>query len=166
MSRTAIIFGSTTGNTESIAQTIAQEIGADLLNAADSPDKKIAEYDNLILGTSTWGIGDLQDDWDSFLPLLVKADLNGKKIALFALGDSDGYGDSFVDGMGVIYEALSGKGCTVVGAVETEGYSFSESKAVVNGTFVGLPLDEDNESHLTKDRLAKWLAEIQLSFNK
>ena len=60
----------------------------------------------LILGTSTWGFGDLQEDWDAFLGSLTKMNLTGKTIALFGLGDSSTYSDTFVDGMGIIYRAL------------------------------------------------------------
>lgn len=160
MKKIGVFYGSSTGNTEAIAKTIAKRLDADCYNVANKPANEIQQYSSLILGTSTWGVGDLQDDWERFIGELTKADLTGKKVALFGLGDSDTYPDNFVDGLGLIYEAIKSKGCTFIGAVETDGYNFSESRAVVEDHFVGLPLDEDNESKLTRARLDKWLEEI------
>lgn len=155
------MFGSTTGNTENIAKIIATKLNADIFNIADKPIDKIAEYKNLVLGTSTWGLGDLQDDWDSFLPQLAKVDLTGKTVALFGLGDSSSYPDTFVDGMGLIYEAIRLNNCTFIGFTDIKDYSFTDSRALHNGSFVGLPLDEDSEGNKTKDRLEKWIDELK-----
>ncbi|MEM9976766.1 MAG: flavodoxin, partial [Cyanobacteria bacterium P01_D01_bin.2] len=46
---------------------------------------------------------------------------------------------------------------TIVGAVSAEGYSFEQSTAVRDGQFVGLPLDEVNESDKTEQRIMDWL---------
>ncbi len=161
MGKTGIFYGSSTGNTGNVAKTLAEKLDAEIFDVSDNPAGKLAEFDNLILGTSTMGIGDLQDDWDSFLPSLAKADLAGKTVALFGLGDADMYADSFVDGMGTIYETIVDKGCKIVGQVDTGDYEFDESRAVVNGKFVGLPLDEDNASELTNSRIEKWVDEIK-----
>ena len=99
----------------------------------------------------------MQDDWDSFLPKLATANLSGKTIALFGLGDADGYPDTFVDGMGLIYEALQNKGCRFVGMVSQSGYTGDASKALIGDKYVGLPLDVDNQSKLTDKRITDWL---------
>ena len=52
--------------------------------------------DLVVLGTSTWGVGDLQDDWAAQLSKLQAADLSGRKVALFGEGDQTGFGDRFV----------------------------------------------------------------------
>ncbi|MBL7113486.1 MAG: flavodoxin [Bacteroidales bacterium] len=167
MEKVAILFGSSTGNTESIAQTLAEKIGeniAEAFNVSDFSVSRLAEYNNLILGVSTLGIGAIQDHWKDFLPKLARADLNGKTIALFGLGDTESYPDTFVDGMGIVYEAIRKKGCTIIGQVDTIGYSFEHSGAVYEGKFIGLPLDEDNESELTPSRIENWLNEITAKF--
>jgi flavodoxin I len=166
MKKTGVFFGSSSGNTESIAEKIAESLDADLHNVANNPSDEIQQYQNLVLGTSTWGVGDLQDDWEGFLPDLEKADLSGKTIALFGLGDAVSYSDSFVDGMGIIYDVIKDKGCTIVGQVAAEGYDFEDSKANQEGKFVGLPLDEDNDSDLTNERLEKWIIEIKSKFEE
>jgi flavodoxin I len=62
--------------------------------------------------------------------------------------------------MGKIYQSVKDK-ATVIGSTDTEGYSFDDSEAVVNNRFVGLALDEDNESHLTEKRINQWIEAIQ-----
>lgn len=162
MSKTAIIYGSTTDNTRSAAEMIAQKLGdATLIDVANLKIDDLNAYSNLILGTSTWGLGDLQDDWDSFLPKLAGANLEGKTIAFFGLGDSGSYPDTFVDGMGILYEAVKDTGATLIGKVSTDGYDFDDSKSVVGSEFVGLALDEENEGDKTNDRISAWTDAIK-----
>lgn len=167
MKKIVVVYGSSTDNTKHVANVIAKKLTGNEVKVFDVARISPADlegYTNLILGTSTLGLGDLQDDWDSFLPKLKKLDLNGKVVALFGLGDSSTYSDTFVDGLGILYEALDGKGCRIVGEVSPEGYTFDDSRAVVDGQFVGLPLDEDNESDQTEDRLDNWIASISPEF--
>lgn len=161
MKKIAILYGSTTGNTGTVAKKIGALINAEILDVAKNPIDAIADYDILILGVSTWGFGDLQDDWEEFLPNLEAADLKGKTIAIFGLGDADGYPDTFVDGIGTLYNALVMKGCKIVGRIPLDGYSFEKSTAVVDDGFVGLPLDEDNESNLSDKRIQKWVEQLK-----
>ena len=44
----------------------------------------------------------------------------------------------------------------MIGHVSIEQYIFDESKSVIDGMFCGLPIDEDNESEKTDDRLQAW----------
>ena len=163
MKKAAIFYGTSTGNTLSVAETIHGHLGnqTDLINVEDSSSAEIEKYDFLFLGTSTWGLGDLQDDWEGFLSELKKADLQGKKVALFGLGDADAYPDTFVDGMGTIFNAIADKGCEVVGMVSVDDYSFDASTAAIDNRFVGLVLDEDNECDKTDERIVKWVNDLQ-----
>jgi flavodoxin I len=163
MKRIVIIYGSTTGNTQTVAKKIAEKLSAEDVQLIDASDLKVEEvevFPNLILGTSTWGLGDLQDDWEIALPLLKKSNLRGKTVALFGLGDAGSYSDTFVDAMGTLYEALKDTGCTFVGKTPVNEYQFDASKAVVDDNFVGVALDEDSESNLTNSRLEQWIANI------
>ena len=63
MSKTIVVYGSTTGTCESIAQTLGDQLGAEVINVSDLTANQLAEADNIVLGTSTWGAGELQDDW-------------------------------------------------------------------------------------------------------
>lgn len=163
MRSTAIFYGSTTGNCESIAHKIADALGvsqSNVFSASELDAAKIAEYENLLLGSSTWGSGDLQDEWYDALNVLKSADLSGKTVALFGCGDSSGFSTTYCDAMADLYDAAKAAGATVVGEVSTDGYSFDESRSVVNGNFVGLALDEDNESNLTDERIKAWAASL------
>lgn len=164
MKKIGIFFGSTTGNTESAAELLIEKFGAenaDLFNVSDASQEDLENYDNLIFGTSTWGSGELQDDFDEFLETVESAELSGKVVAIFGYGDQDSYADTFVDGMGTIYSAIKDKGCNLVGYTATEGYEFSESTAVEDGRFVGLVLDEENQSDLTGERVENWIEELK-----
>ena len=157
MKKTIVVYGSTTGTCEDLAGRIASALGVDeVVNVADLTDEQIAEADNLVLGSSTWGAGDLQDDWYDGVEKLRAADLSGKKVAIFGCGDSESYPDTFCGAMGEIYNAAVEAGAEVIGRVSTEGYTFDDSAAVVDGQFVGLALDEVNQSAETDDRIAAW----------
>lgn len=132
-----------------------------VINVTDLDDSVIANNDNLILGTSTWGAGEVQDDWYDGLKVIKNADLSGKTVALFACGDSESYPDTFVGGMLEIYNAVKQAGANVIGAVATDGYTFDDSESVVDGKFVGLALDEVNEDSKTDERIDNWVAEIK-----
>ncbi|MBO7338324.1 MAG: flavodoxin FldA [Paludibacteraceae bacterium] len=166
MEKVGIFFGTSTGNTEAAAERIASAIGdAELKNVSEGVSEADFEaYDNIILGTSTWGVGDLQDDWDSAIGTLQKANLSGKVVALFGLGDSSSYSDTFVNGIALLYNAIKDKGATIVGAVDASDYTYDDSEAVQDGKFIGLALDEDNESSKSDIRIEAWVANLKNSF--
>lgn len=161
MKKTVIIYGSSTGTCEGIAGRIASKLGVDeVINVTDASADTLASNDNLILGTSTWGAGEVQDDWYDGLKLIKSTDLSGKTVALFGCGDSSSYSDTFVGGMAEIYNAVKAAGANVIGQVSTEGYTFDDSESVVDGKFVGLAIDEVNEDNLTDGRIDAWVADI------
>ena len=164
MKKTGIFYGSTTGTTESVARLIADKLGiapADVHEVSKVDTALVESYDALILGTSTWGDGELQDDWYDGLKVLQGAHLSGKIVALFGCGDSESYSDTFCDAMGLLYEGLKDSGCTFVGAVDDSDYTYSASVAAADGKFVGLALDDVNESDRTDDRVSAWAAQLQ-----
>lgn len=161
MSKIAIVYGSSTGTTEVVAGKIQALLdGSTLFNAADVSVEDLKPFDFLIFGASTTGVGDLQDDWEVLLPNIEKLDFSGKKLALFALGDSASFSTSFAGAMYPLYKAFKNK-AEIVGTVSTDGYVFDESDAVVNGKFVGLALDEDNEYDQTDARIEAWVEDLK-----
>ena len=160
MNKTIVVFGSSTGTCEAIAEKIASKLGAEVINVQDLTADVVADNQNLILGTSTWGAGELQDDWYDGLKVLQGTDLSGKTIALFCCGDCESYSDTFVGGIGELYDGIKPTGANFVGAVSTDGYTFDDSAAVVDGAFVGLALDDVNEDDKTDDRIDAWVAQI------
>lgn len=163
MSKVCIVYGSSMGNTEEAANLIANKLGVDdVYNIGQTDADTINGYEKIIFGTSTWGSGDLQDEWDSFD--FDSIDVKGKTIALFGMGDSSSYSDTYCNGMGILFKKFSEKGAKIVGAVSTDGYTFDESEAVKDGKFVGLALDADNESDKTEERISNWVEQIRSDF--
>ena len=135
MNKTCIIYGSSTGTCQDLASRIATKLGvdsADVFDVSKVSADQLGAYQNLILGTSTWGAGEMQDDWYDGVKTLKAAGLSGKTVAIFGCGDSEGYCDTYDD-----------------------------SEAVVDGHFVGLALDEVNEDDKTDERIDAWVKEIQ-----
>ena len=159
MKKTCVFYGSTTGTTDTVAHLVAEKLGLDSADVYDVNDLNadlVAGYDALILGTSTWGDGELQDDWYDGLDKLKEADLAGKVVALFGCGDSESYSDTFCDGMAELYNGIKDSGCKIVGAVADSDYTYDSSNAVEGDNFVGLAIDDVNESDRTEDRVAAW----------
>lgn len=165
MSSVGIFYGSDGGNTQGIADKVAKALGGDvkLFDVAKAQKEDLLGLSNLILATPTYGAGDLQDDWDGFLGLFGDDDFAGKTIALIGLGDQDTYSDTFCDGVFHIYEKVSKKG-KIIGQTSKDGYDFDESRAVVDGKFVGLAIDEDNQGDLTDERIQNWVNAIKGQF--
>jgi len=159
MDKVKVIYGSSNGNTREAAMLIANELGGSAINVAGA---NAGDFDAelVVLGTSTWGIGELQDDWIAGLALLDTVDWSGKKVALFGLGDQDGFGDSYLDGLRELYDRLQANHATVIGHWSTEGYCHHSSRAEMNGEFVGLALDADNQPNLTEARIKEWCRQL------
>ncbi|MDY6206040.1 MAG: flavodoxin FldA [Prevotella sp.] len=163
MKNTVVVYGSSTGTCQGIAEKIGGKLGAKVIEVTQLDADVIAEAENLLLGTSTWGAGELQDDWYDKMELLKSDAMKGKTVALFGCGDCESYSDTFCSAIGEIYRAVKEGGANVVGEVSTEGYTFDDSDAVVDGKFVGLPLDELNEDDKTEPRIDAWLEQIKPS---
>lgn len=172
MAKIGIFFGTDTGNTRKIAKSLAKKLGDDAdapVNVSKAEAEDLLKYDALILGSPTLGDGELpgltsggeNESWEEFLPKLKDIDLTGKTVALFGLGDQNGYPDNFVDALGIIYKKLKPSGATFVGEWPVDGYDFNKSKAVIDGKFVGLVLDLDNQKDQTDARVDAWLEQIK-----
>ena len=162
-----LFYGSQTGKTADVAETIQKELGEDVVDLHDiagAQKEDIEGYEYLIIGSPTWNIGELQSDWEGFFPELDEIDFSGKKVAYFGVGDQNGYPDNFLDAMGILAEKIEERGATRIGDWPTSGYDFNESKAVENGKFIGLGIDEDNQSDMTEARIKTWVAQIKKDF--
>lgn len=114
MANVRIVYGSETGNTESIAEEIARILtekghSVQCESAADADPKNLAEgYDLVLLGTSVWGTDtiDLQSDFESFAEDFSVMGLEGVKCAAFASGDTSF--QYFCGGVDYIEEHLQG----------------------------------------------------------
>ena len=162
----AIFFGSTTGNTENVAEMISSEFGSlvsTTANITDIEPEDLLEHDVLVFGIPTWNVGELQYDWEDFLPRMKGLDFTGKKIALFGLGDSYGYAENFLDALGLLWDELKEMGSPeLIGVWPTKGYTFDESIGKYDDDhFLGLGLDEENESDMHDERIKAWAEQVR-----
>lgn len=176
MAKIGLFFGTNTGKTRKVAKMIKKrfddELMADPLNVNRTTVEDFSSYQYLILGTPTLGDGLLPglsadtdtESWEEFLLKLESTDFSNKTVAIYGLGDQIGYGHEFVDGMYLLYDFIKSRGGRIVGTWPTDGYEFEYSEAVVDGKFVGLVLDLDNQSSLTEERLSTWLKIISPDF--
>jgi len=164
-----LFFGSDEGNSERIAYRIQKRFGEDVIDVLDIADVTqldFADYNKIILGIPTWDFGQIQSDWEEFWDDIAAVDFSGKTVAFFGLGDQFGYGDYFLDAMGMLHDIVIQTGPEIIGHWPIEGYEFTASKAEIPGAgkFVGLALDEDQQEHLSADRLNRWCAQIHAEF--
>ena len=163
MKTTIVIYGSSTGSCQSIAETIASKLGVEAVDVTSINDDTVKNHENLIPGTSTWGAGEMQDEWSDGVKVLKSAGLAGKTVALFGCGDSESYSDTFCGGMKELFDAVVEAGAKVLPGVSTDGYTFDDSEAVDGDKFVGLALDDVNEDDKTEERIDAWLEAIKPS---
>ena len=159
-----IFYGSSTGTTKQIAEKIGRLLGvasADIHDVASTAPSEVGKYDTLILGSSTWGDGELQDDWFDFLAALEALDLSDKKAALFGCGDEN-MDQTFCNAVGEIHDRLIPTGCTFIAPYHTIGYKYEHSKARPDDAIeaYGLLIDEVNHPELTAPRLAGWVTAV------
>jgi flavodoxin I len=171
MASIGIFFGTDTGRTRLLAKQIAKKLGdaaAAPVNIGRTTLADFLAYDRLILGSPTLGAGELpgqstglaQPSWEEFLPQLAGADLAGKVVAIYGLGDQKKYPDEFVDAIGIIHDAVVAAGARVVGRWPVTGYEFNISQAQDGDEFLGLAIDQINQPLLTEERIDRWLAQI------
>ncbi|AZQ28157.1 flavodoxin FldB [Klebsiella pneumoniae] len=160
-----LFYGSSTWYTEMAAEKIRDIIGPELVtlhNLKDDSPALMSQYDVLILGIPTWDFGEIQEDWEAVWDQLDTLNLEGKIVALYGMGDQLGYGEWFLDALGMLHDKLATKGVKFVGYWPTEGYEFTSPKPVIadGQLFVGLALDETNQYDLSDERIQSWCEQI------
>jgi len=175
MAKIGIFFGTDSGNTRRIAKEIATilgpEVAANPINIRNATVEDLLNYNTLILGIPTYGDGQVPglstgnqtESWEEFLPTLKGHDFNGKKVAIYGLGNQKGYPDEFIDAVYYLYEEFDICGATLIGGWPTDGYTFKKSKAIIDNQFMGLALDQDNQRELTSDQVNTWLTSLSLT---
>lgn len=174
MNKIGIFFGTETGTTRLIAKKIQTRLGDDIaakpVNVNRIAPADLLKYDVLILGTPSYGVGDipgrsvgcLEANWEEFLAKMpADVSLHGKRIAFFGLGAQERYTERFASSLRRLHDVFAGYGADIVGTWSTEGYSFDGSAAVVDGRFVGLVIDQRTQGMHTEERLDAWVAQIK-----
>jgi flavodoxin I len=170
MAKIGLFYGSNTGNTEYVAYQIKEEIerrapgSIDVHNIGSSTPEQILQYTHLILGIPTWNVGQLQDDWEAFMPRLATMDFTGRRVAIFGLGDQNGYGFNFLDAVGMLGDALLDRNAELIGFWRVNSYQFNESRAQVDDHFMGLGVDQEGQSDMTGKRLVDWVNQVMYEF--
>lgn len=164
MKKTGIFYGSTTGTTAEVADEIAKALNIDkssVYNVARTAPDAVAPYDVIILGSSTWGAGDMQDDMEDFINGIEVLDLRDKEIAIFGCGDET-MADTFCNAVGHIYDRIKKTGARVIGGFGTVGYHYDHSAAVPADAVEaeGLLIDNVNHPEMTAERVARWTAQL------
>ncbi len=121
MATVIVVFGSTTGNTETLANSVEEGLKEGLVdvtvkNVTQTDVEELGSYDSIILGSSTWGLGELQDDFVPFYEKLAKVTLPGKKAAVFGPGDEESFPDNFCAAVDMLAERLTECGAAMVAA--------------------------------------------------
>jgi len=172
MSKIGLFFGPLKGSVNRVADKVKAAIGEqniDMISVNDASAADLEKYNLIIFGISTvgketWDSNYSNTDWSKFFPNISKVDFSGKTVAIFGLGDHITYANHFVNAMGVLAKELQKQSATIVGQVDPTGYEFDESEAIINGEFVGLPIDEDFEPELTDERVTNWVKSIKPAF--
>lgn len=173
MNKIGIFFGTETGTTRLIAKKIHKLLG----DLADKPvnvnritPADMLQYDVLILGTPSYGVGDipgksagcLESNWEEFLAQMDNPDFSGKRIAFYGLGAQERYSDRFASSLMALYKVFQGYGAEIVADDwANEGYSFNHSDSLQDGKFVGLIIDQRTQGMHTDERLAKWVEQVK-----
>jgi flavodoxin long chain len=137
---------------------------AEVHNIGATTPAKMLEYDYLIMGVPTWNTGEMQDDWDIFLPNFDEMDMSGKKVAMFGLGDQNGYGYNFLDALGMLGDRVMKAGAEVWGLWKHDSYQYEESKAEVEDHFLGLGVDQEGQQEMTGKRIKEWVHQVVEQF--
>ncbi|MDE6556257.1 MAG: flavodoxin domain-containing protein, partial [Duncaniella sp.] len=152
-----------TGTTAEVAKEIGRQLKVedkDIHDVAETAPSAVGDYDVLILGSSTWGDGDLQEDMATFLDGLQSLDLREKEVAIFGCGD-DNMKDTFCNAVGEIYHKLHDAHPMFIAPFNNLPYTYSHSGADVEGMIVGLCLDQTNHADETPARIKTWVEEIK-----
>lgn len=170
MAKTGIFYSFNSKKTSKAAEKIIQEFGEDFkivaVNAEEITEEEFLSFDNLILGVPTWFDGELPNYWDEFVPALEELDLRNKTFAIFGLGNQVEYPENFGDAVGIMANLVKERGAKLIGDTEIDGYTYESSRAEKDGRFVGLLLDQETQPRLSKDRIAKWVADLKSKLSK
>ncbi len=177
MEKIGMFFGTETGTTRLIAKKMHKLLGDDIadkpINVNRITPADMLRYDALILGTPSYGVGEIpgksagciEPNWEEFLVQMqapgFSPDFSGKRIAMFGMGAQERYSDRFASSLIALYNVFKDYGAEMIGDWSVEGYTFEHSASIVDGRFVGLVLDHRTQGMYTDARIATWVAAIK-----
>jgi len=171
MKKIGLFYWPIKGNVETVAKKIKEVYGADevdIIDLSKAEPKHLFHYQNLIMGCSTVGSESWEDAtedniWYKFLHKMEddNIDLNGKKLAIYGLGDQMRYPYNFVDGMERVFSHIVNHNITHIAQWPNEGLTFKESLALHDNMFRGLAIDLDNDEDEAGATITKWVEMIK-----
>jgi flavodoxin I len=113
-----VAYSTITGNTEICAdfiREILEGLGHEVTvqDASETYSFELENYDLIILGSPTYGYGDVTAQFQPLLENMSSLDLSGKRAAVFGLGDSEMYPDDFATSTEVLENVLTVCGATL-----------------------------------------------------
>ncbi|MDR4227474.1 flavodoxin [Bacillus mojavensis] len=118
MGKILLVYATMSGNTEAMADLIEKglqeaEAEVDRFEAMDIDDAELFnDYEHIILGTYTWGDGDLPDEFLDLAEEMDALDFTGKTCAVFGSGDT-GY-EFFCGAVDTLEEKIKDRGGEIV----------------------------------------------------
>ncbi len=173
MNKTALLYSPEGGNVNRVTIKLGEVIGnekVDIIPVREVEKGDLEKYTQIIfigstVGADHWSNETVVDEWEAFFTKMDEISFEDKKVAIVGLGNSVLYPEHFADGMAHLYKTITEKKAKILGSVDSEGYTFTDSEAVNDdGFFCGLPIDEDNEEELTTERLEKWISILKPDF--
>ena len=138
MSSALVVYGSTTGNTEYVAQVVAEVLGdkgyeVKVMDVSSAQAQGLCDgYDLVLFGCSTWGDDsiELQDDFVPLFDDFESINAQGKKTAVFGCGLTD-Y-EYFCGAVDAIEEKLKDMGAQVLDTLKIDGEPQSEKDEITS----------------------------------
>jgi flavodoxin I len=168
VAKTGIFYASAGGNTTKIAEALKNAFEVDdsdfILMESDFDDiSQFDDYDALLLGSSTWGQGDVHFSWVDALFEITSENVSfaGKKVAFFGAGDCKKHKEHFCSALGKLYEVFKSSGAEIIGFVDKSGYEYQSSLAEIGTCFCGLAIDNVNEEAKSAQRIEAWIKQLK-----
>ena len=119
MTTILIVYGSSTGNTGKLTLHLANVFREANFEVTAKPAaacnvEAMTDYDVILLGSSTWGNGSLQDNMKQFYFKMDSVELAGKRAAAFGPGDAKSYPRSFCKAVDMLENKLVSRGAEII----------------------------------------------------
>ena len=166
MKSIAIFYASTSGHTKTLAQTISDKLDSSKIYDINiTGPEYINDYTNIIFGISDREDLSMQEHWNEIWNDFLQIDFREKNVAIFGLGNQKNSKNNFVDSMYPLYKHLKESKANILGFTSTDKYDFIDSKACINGQFVGLAIDVEDKDHLNEIRINNWVEDLKKVFD-
>lgn len=119
MGNILMLYASTTGNTELMAEAIVEylenkqhQVVTKTFDFDPIDVEELLDYDAVLVGTHTWDDGDLPYEVEDFYEELDDVDITGQIVGVF--GSADSFYDTYGGAIDLMGDCLENKGATMV----------------------------------------------------